>query len=121
MAYNAYLLKSVGIREVTSCTSLLFAIPKFREIQPGIPGVGCLIDIVGFNWNISMIAVSGVVLLILYVHDMEKRVKMMEVVVGGGGGGDDHMKPDVVPVRPAGRDPIKDKHANEDYFCHNIC
>jgi hypothetical protein len=57
----------------------MFAMPKFRENIPGIPKeIGLTFDIVGFCWNIFMVAVSGVVMLVIYVNELEKRRLLKE-------------------------------------------
>jgi len=36
--------------------SMMFALPAVRSTQPGIPGMGCLVDVAGFFWNMAMIS-----------------------------------------------------------------
>ncbi|KAM3582476.1 F-box only protein 9 [Umbelopsis sp. WA50703] len=40
--------------------TMLFALPALRSAQPGIPPVGCAADILGFYWNMAIIACSAV-------------------------------------------------------------
>ncbi|KAJ9089995.1 hypothetical protein DSO57_1007287 [Entomophthora muscae] len=35
---------------IAGAFSLVFALPALREAQPGIPGVGCFMDAIGFLW-----------------------------------------------------------------------
>jgi hypothetical protein len=35
---------------------LLFALPSLRNVQPDVPIIGSAIDVLGFFWNMSMIA-----------------------------------------------------------------
>ncbi|KAG0326627.1 hypothetical protein BGZ99_009299, partial [Dissophora globulifera] len=41
----------------------LFALPALRETQPGIPAIGCAADVLGFYWNMAIIAISSIVIL----------------------------------------------------------
>ncbi|KAI9297592.1 hypothetical protein K502DRAFT_284153, partial [Neoconidiobolus thromboides FSU 785] len=42
-------------------TTILFAITNLRNVQPGSPPMGCLSDILGFFWCISIIALCAMV------------------------------------------------------------
>ncbi|KAG9325402.1 hypothetical protein KVV02_002638 [Mortierella alpina] len=41
----------------------LFALPALRETQPGIPSIGCAADVLGFYWNMAIIAISSILIL----------------------------------------------------------
>ncbi|KAK3826963.1 MAG: hypothetical protein JOS17DRAFT_818355 [Linnemannia elongata] len=41
----------------------LFALPALRETQPGIPAIGCAADVLGFYWNMAIIAISSIMIL----------------------------------------------------------
>ncbi|KAG0072471.1 hypothetical protein BGZ89_005861 [Linnemannia elongata] len=41
----------------------LFALPALRETQPGIPSIGCAADVLGFYWNMAIIAISSIMIL----------------------------------------------------------
>ncbi|KAF8927826.1 hypothetical protein BGZ52_004054 [Haplosporangium bisporale] len=41
----------------------LFALPALRETQPGIPAIGCAADVLGFYWNMAIIAISSIMVL----------------------------------------------------------
>ncbi len=48
------------VGEVLSVGSgFLFALPAVRVVQPNIPNIGIFIDIVGFIWNMVLIAFGG--------------------------------------------------------------
>jgi hypothetical protein len=47
--------------------SMLFALPAVRNTQPGIPNMGCLVDVAGFFWNMAMISVAVLLLLSAFV------------------------------------------------------
>ncbi|KAJ3214224.1 hypothetical protein HK099_006964 [Clydaea vesicula] len=53
-------------------TGLLFALPAIRNVQPGIPGIGCTADVVGLFWNITMVAVASLLLLVNYIKKYKK-------------------------------------------------
>jgi hypothetical protein len=38
--------------------SLLFALPAIRNTQPGVPPIGCTIDLVGFFWAMFLVIFS---------------------------------------------------------------
>ncbi|KAI8902606.1 hypothetical protein BC833DRAFT_572656 [Globomyces pollinis-pini] len=48
-------------------TSLLFALPAVRNTQPGIPNIGCTVDLAGFFWNMFLVMVSSVLLMTNYI------------------------------------------------------
>ncbi|KAJ6551876.1 hypothetical protein B0H19DRAFT_1159306 [Mycena capillaripes] len=49
-------------------TALLFALPNVRNSQPGIPSVpGTTSDMVGFFWNLLLVAVSAISLIVNYI------------------------------------------------------
>ncbi|KAF9569968.1 hypothetical protein EC968_002369 [Mortierella alpina] len=41
----------------------LFALPALRETQPGIPSIGCAADVLGFYWNMAIIAIASILIL----------------------------------------------------------
>lgn len=59
---------------------MLFALPSIRNIQPSIPGIGITADVVGFLWNMFIVALSGVLLLLNYIFKYRKE-KTAEVVM----------------------------------------
>eukprot|EP01124_Arcella_intermedia_P034339 TRINITY_DN8495_c0_g1_i1.p1 TRINITY_DN8495_c0_g1~~TRINITY_DN8495_c0_g1_i1.p1 ORF type:complete len:393 (+),score=52.76 TRINITY_DN8495_c0_g1_i1:90-1268(+) len=42
--------------------ALIFALPALRNSQPGIPVVGAYCDVVGFFWNVALVAISAVLI-----------------------------------------------------------
>ncbi|KAI8880927.1 hypothetical protein K501DRAFT_296163 [Backusella circina FSU 941] len=57
----------------------LFALPAVRSAQPGIPQVGCVSDILGFYWNMAIIACSSIGIIMCWIirwdshyHDHEE-------------------------------------------------
>lgn len=60
--------KKVELQLISLSTAMLFALPKVRDSQPGIPAVaGTTSDMVGFFWNILLVAVSSFCLIINYI------------------------------------------------------
>ncbi|KAG1467216.1 hypothetical protein G6F56_004531 [Rhizopus delemar] len=59
----------------------LFALPAIRSAQPGIPDVGTVSDILGFYWNIAIIACSSIAVIMCWVvrwdHPKEKNNREM--------------------------------------------
>lgn len=47
---------------------MLFALPNIRSTQPGLPPIGCTADIMGFFWNIFLVAIAGISLLATFVY-----------------------------------------------------
>jgi len=47
--------------------SLLYSLPRIRETQPGIPKMGIVSDLVGYIWNVLLVAICLVSLLINYI------------------------------------------------------
>jgi hypothetical protein len=44
-------------------TTMLFALPAVRNTQPGAPPIGCTSDVVGFFWNMGLVASGAMILL----------------------------------------------------------
>jgi hypothetical protein len=49
------------------CASLLFALPAIRSTQPGVPPIGCTVDLAGFFWNMFLVMVSTCLLMTNYI------------------------------------------------------
>ena len=60
------LIKTYSIFFLIQC-AVLFAIPQLRNVQPGIPSIGCASDTVGFFWNMALIAVALLLLMWNYI------------------------------------------------------
>jgi len=60
--------KNTELPLVAISTALLFALPNIRNSQPGVPSpVGTTGDMVGFFWNILLVATSAISLLIKWI------------------------------------------------------
>jgi len=60
--------KNAELPLVAISTALLFALPNIRNSQPGVPSpVGTTEDMVGFFWNILLVAISAISLLVKWV------------------------------------------------------
>jgi len=60
--------KNTELPLVAISTALLFALPNIRNSQPGVPSpVGTTEDMVGFFWNILLVAISAISLLIKWI------------------------------------------------------
>jgi len=60
--------KNTELPLVAISTALLFALPNIRNSQPGVPSpVGTTEDMVGFFWNILLVAISAISLLVKWV------------------------------------------------------
>ncbi|RCH92740.1 hypothetical protein CU098_007531 [Rhizopus stolonifer] len=53
----------------------LFALPAVRSAQPGIPDVGTVSDILGFYWNMAIIASSSIAITMCWVVRWEKPIE----------------------------------------------
>ncbi|KAG1137425.1 hypothetical protein G6F37_011344 [Rhizopus arrhizus] len=53
----------------------LFALPAVRSAQPGIPDVGTVSDILGFYWNMALIACSSIAVIMCWVIRWEDPVE----------------------------------------------
>lgn len=51
----------------------LFALPAVRSAQPGIPDIGCVSDILGFYWNMAILACSCIGMISCWVFRWEDR------------------------------------------------
>jgi len=60
--------KNAELPMVSILTALLFALPNIRNSQPGVPSpVGTTEDMVGFFWNILLVASSAIFLLVKWI------------------------------------------------------
>ncbi|KAG2491959.1 hypothetical protein HYH03_009690 [Edaphochlamys debaryana] len=54
--------------------TLLFALPAVRDTQPGVPEVGCIMDVSGYIWNMALLALCCCLLLLrIYAQRNELR------------------------------------------------
>lgn len=67
-------VRSRDARGVAICgIALLLALPVLRMLQPGIPSLlGCVVDVIGFYWNMVMIAFAVLLSLARCVGDRGK-------------------------------------------------
>lgn len=42
---------------------MLFALPFVRDVQPGVPAIGCSVDVLGFFWNMMLISFAAIILM----------------------------------------------------------
>ncbi len=62
-----YSLTSQGV-----ATTMLFALPAVRNLQPGAPPIGCVSDVAGFFFNMGIVALASVILIWRYtIQDSE--------------------------------------------------
>ncbi|KAJ3362448.1 hypothetical protein GGF32_006094 [Allomyces javanicus] len=52
--------------------ALLFALPSLRNVQPGVPGIGVTVDVVGFFWNMAIVAISATVIILYFILRWQK-------------------------------------------------
>ncbi|ORZ40307.1 hypothetical protein BCR44DRAFT_1424802 [Catenaria anguillulae PL171] len=52
---------------LASPCALLFALPSLRNVQPGVPSIGVTVDIVGFFWNMAIVAMSAILIILYFV------------------------------------------------------
>ncbi len=52
---------------LTASVALLFALPALRNVQPGVPPIGCSSDLLGFFWDMTIIAICTVAIFLMYV------------------------------------------------------
>jgi len=55
----------LGLCSVSS--GLLWALPRIRDAQPGVPKMGIMMDMVGYIWNVLLVACCVISLLINYI------------------------------------------------------
>ncbi|TPX63751.1 hypothetical protein SpCBS45565_g06375 [Spizellomyces sp. 'palustris'] len=48
--------------------SMLFALPSIRNSQPLAPPIGTTVDVVGFFWNMVLVAIAAALLLVNYIY-----------------------------------------------------
>jgi len=60
--------KTVELGVIAMSTGLLFALPNVRNSQPGIPPIaGTTSDMIGFFWNVMLVAISAISLLMNWI------------------------------------------------------
>jgi len=73
--------KNAELPLVTISAALLFALPNIRNSQPGVPSpVGTTEDMVGFFWNILLVAVSVISLLVKWILQNKRPPRQPTVV-----------------------------------------
>lgn len=48
-------------------TSMIFALPAIRNVQPGSPPIGCTADFIGFFWALMLVSAGSLILLLNYI------------------------------------------------------
>lgn len=48
-------------------TSMIFALPAIRNVQPGSPPIGCTADYLGFFWALLLVSAGAMILLLNYI------------------------------------------------------
>ncbi|KAI8339675.1 hypothetical protein BC941DRAFT_349528, partial [Chlamydoabsidia padenii] len=59
--------RSVDVHACMLGITMLFALPALRSAQPGIPDVGCISDVLGFYWNMAIIALVSITMLACWI------------------------------------------------------
>jgi hypothetical protein len=62
MAIRATTAEKTDLLPLSVSISLIFGLPALRNIQPGVPPVGALVDYVTFIWAELIVAVSAVII-----------------------------------------------------------
>ncbi|GIL88791.1 hypothetical protein Vretimale_19608 [Volvox reticuliferus] len=72
--------EDITIDEATFAATVLFALPALRNMQPSIPAeVGLVVDMSGFIWNMTMVAVACMIYLwVIYSRLVRKRRKTLQ-------------------------------------------
>jgi hypothetical protein len=55
--------------------SLLFALPALRNVQPMVPPIGTLAEVIGLFFNMALIALSAVTLMVKWIEQMPRPTK----------------------------------------------
>ena len=48
-------------------TSMIFALPAIRNVQPGSPPIGCTADYLGFFWALFLVSAAAMILFLNYI------------------------------------------------------
>ncbi|KAJ2805783.1 hypothetical protein H4R21_001127 [Coemansia helicoidea] len=51
--------------------TMLFALPSLRNVQPGVPPIGIVLDFAGFYWNMALVALSLITLSLMFIFQFE--------------------------------------------------
>ncbi|GIM17070.1 hypothetical protein Vretimale_19611 [Volvox reticuliferus] len=72
--------EDITIDQATFAATVLFALPALRNMQPSIPAeVGLVVDMSGFIWNMTMVAVACMIYLwVIYSRLVWKRRKTLQ-------------------------------------------
>lgn len=70
--------KRVELGIIAMTAALLYALPRVREAQPGIPKMGIIQDLVGYCWQILMIACSLISLMVNFILRKERKKSLQE-------------------------------------------
>jgi hypothetical protein len=82
-------------------TSMLFALPAIRNVQPGSPPIGCTADYLGFFWALLLVAAGAMILLLNYIkmYKADPNTESKEVLI------DDS---ELIEAKEDTSDPVKD-------------
>jgi len=72
--------RSVEPPTIVVATGLLFALPAIRNVQPGIPPIGCTADTVSLFWNVALTAAAAMLLLCNYIVKYKAAPKLERVL-----------------------------------------
>ncbi|KAJ3185802.1 hypothetical protein HDU85_001170 [Gaertneriomyces sp. JEL0708] len=60
--------------------SMMFALPSIRNSQPHAPPIGSTLDVVGFFWNMVLVALAAALLLANYIYHHTRKARTNQVV-----------------------------------------
>ncbi|KAI9145063.1 hypothetical protein BKA69DRAFT_1172553 [Paraphysoderma sedebokerense] len=60
---------------------VLFALPSLRNIQPGVPAIGSVSDVIGFFFNMAIVSVSLISMIICYILRWKAPQREEEVIM----------------------------------------
>jgi len=74
--------KRVELSVIAMTAALLYALPRVRDAQPGIPKMGIVQDLVGYCWQVLLIACCLVSLMVNFIMKKERKKAVQAVRKG---------------------------------------
>jgi len=91
--------------QISLNASLLFALPAVRNVQPNIPPIGTVTDILGFFFNMGLIAICEISLMTLWLWQSpgpdDKKDDNKNTGLGGVGSSAEHQSDVKAPLTPS--------------------
>jgi hypothetical protein len=67
---------------IAVATTMLFALPAVRNVQPGNPPIGCTSDFMAFFWALALVSSASLILILNYIKNYKAEYKNQQSRAG---------------------------------------